>query len=69
MIENSILKALQNRSTGALTHPSLITLLCKLVGVPMSESEDKTLPKLPMPVPKTKASSISQDMDDNNDEE
>ena len=45
VIENSILKALQNRSTGALTHPSLITLLCKLAGVPMSESEEKTSPK------------------------
>ena len=69
MIENSIRKALQTRSPRALTHPSLITLLCKLDGVPMSESEEKTSPKLPVPIPKTKASSTSQDMDDDNDEE
>ena len=52
VIENSILEVLQNRCTGAHTHPSLITLLCKLAGVPMSESEEKTLPKLPLPMPK-----------------
>ena len=69
VIENSILKAFQNRSTGALTHPSLITLLCKLAGVPMPESEEMTSPKIPVLVPKTKASSTSQDMDVDNDEE
>ena len=48
------MEALQNRCTGTLTHPSLIALLYKLAGVPMSEFEEKTPPKLPLPVPKSK---------------
>ena len=54
VIKNSILKVLYNRCTGALTHHSLITLLYKLAGVPMSESEEKTPPKMPLHVPKSK---------------
>ena len=54
VIENSILKILYNRCTGALTHHSLITLLCKLASVPISESEEKTPPKFPLHLPKSK---------------
>ena len=35
----------------------------------MSESEEKTSPKLRVSVPKTKVSSTSQDMDDDNNKE
>ena len=52
---------LKNRCTGVLMHPSLITLLCKLAGVSMSESEEKTPPKLPLPVLKSKEGSTYQD--------
>ena len=48
------MEILQIRCTDVLTYPYLITLLCKLVGVPMLESEEKTLLKLPLLVPKSK---------------
>ena len=54
VIQNLILEMLKNRCIDALTHPSLITLLSKLAGVSMSKSKEKTSPKLPLPVPKSK---------------
>ena len=60
---------LKNRCTGALTHPSLITLLCKLAGVSMSESEEKTPPKIPLLVPKSKKGSTSHDIYVRDDED
>ena len=36
VIQNSIMDIMKNECIGTLTHPSLITLLCKLAGVSMS---------------------------------
>ena len=57
------------RCTGTLTHPLLIKLLCKLVGLFMSESEEKTPPKISFPIPKSREGSTSQDTCEANYEE
>ena len=49
-----IIESTYGRYTRALIHPSLITLLCRLVEVPMHESEEKFTHRLPMPLPKIK---------------
>ena len=54
VIERGIIESTQRRCTRALIHPSLITLLCKMVDVPMSESEEKSPHKLPVPFLKKK---------------
>ena len=64
------MEALQNKCTGALTHnPSLITILYKLAGVPMSEFEEKTPPKLPLPVPKSKNGSEEEPDEEGGEDE
>ena len=59
VIKSSIIEPSQGQCTGVVTHPSLITLLCKMAGVPMSESEEKSPHKLPLPMPKSKDGSTS----------
>ena len=63
MIQNSILDLLRNKCMGALTHQSLITLLCRLAGVPMNNSKEKTPPKLLLLVSRSKEGSTGSDTD------
>ena len=48
IIENLILEAVYDK---AITHPSLITKLCMIVGVQIGVNEEKFPPKLPLPFP------------------
>ena len=41
VIEQGLIKSTHGRCTGALIHPSLITQLCRSVGVPMLDSEEQ----------------------------
>ena len=67
VIQNSVLDVLRNKCTGSLAHVLLITLLCKLASVPMNDSEEKTLPKLLLPVPKSNEDSTSSNTDTEED--
>ena len=52
---------------GALIHPSLITLLCRMVEVTMSNFEEQSPHKLLVPLPK-KNNFLPQDLDDSIEE-
>ena len=54
VIERGIIESTKGRCTGVLIHLTLITLLCKIVKVHMSDSEEKSLHKLLVPLPKKK---------------
>ena len=54
VIERGLIESTQERCTRALIHPSLITQLCQLVEVSMSDSEVQVQQRLPIPLPKAK---------------
>ena len=58
VIESAIIESTQWRCIGALIHPLLIMLLCKLPGVPISESEEKSWHKFLVLFPKKKNGSF-----------
>ena len=63
VIERGIIKSTQGRCTGAPIHPSWITLLYRMAEVPMSDSDEKSLHKLPVPLPKKKDCSSQDSVD------
>ena len=68
IIERGLIESTQGRCTGALIHPSLITLLCRLAKVPMLDSEERVQQRLPIPLPKAKFGT-SGDSDEETDED
>ena len=62
-----IIESAQGRCTGALIHPSLITILCKMYEVPMLDFEEQSPHKRPIPLPTTKNGS-SEDSEDDTEE-
>ena len=63
VIDRELIESTHGRCTGALIHPSLITQLCRLVEVPMHESEEKSTRRLPLSLPKSK-DGASKDMEE-----
>ena len=68
IIERVLIESTQERCTGALIHPSLITQLCRLAEVPMLDSEEQVQQLLPIPLPKAKFGSPG-DLDEETDED
>ena len=68
VIEWGLIESTQGRCTGALIHPSLITQLCRLVKVPMLDSEEQVQQRLPIPLPKAKFESPG-DSDEETDDD
>ena len=53
---------------GALIHPSLITELCRSIGVPMLDSEEQVQQCLPIPLPRVKFGSSDESDDETDDD-
>ena len=70
VIDSSVLESTNGRCIRALTHASLVTMICKLAGVRMIESEEQCPPLIPLPLPKTKKAikSPSQMVDNGNED-
>ena len=64
VVERGLIESTQGRCTGALIHHSFIAQLCRLVEVPMLDSEEQVQQCLPIPLPKAKFGSPN-----NSDEE
>ena len=67
-IKQGLIETNHGRCTGALIHPSLITELCRSVGVQMLDSEEQVQLCLPIPLPRVKFGSPNESDDEiNND--
>ena len=54
VIERTLIDSTQGRCTETLIHPSFITQLCRIVEVPMLESEEKPHHRILLSLPKSK---------------
>ena len=54
VIERGLIESTHECYTGTMIHPSLITRLCRSVGVPMLDSKEQVQQHLPIPLPRTK---------------
>ena len=54
VIESSIIEAANGKCIGGLTHPSGITMLCKIARVKFLQSEERCPSMLPLPSLKVK---------------
>ena len=68
--ESSIFEAANVKCTRALTYPSLITMLCKMAGVRMSETKEKSprITSLPLSKSKTGSRFLRHDQDNDNED-
>ena len=68
VIERRLIELTHGRCIGGLIHPSLITELCRLVGVPMLDSEEQVQQRPPIPQPKVKFGSPEESDDETDDD-
>ena len=67
VIEREIIESTHGHSIEALIHPFLITQLCRNTEVPMHDSEEKVIHRLPMPLSRSKEG-VPDDMDEDEEE-
>ena len=68
VIEWGLIESTHGRCTGALIHPSLITQLCRSVGVPILDFEKQVQQRLPIPLPRVKFGSLDESNDEIDDD-
>ena len=68
VIECGLIESTHERCTGALIHPSLITELCRSVGVPMLDSKEQVEQRLPIPLSRVKFGSPDEYDDETDDD-
>ena len=68
VIERGLIESTHGRCTGVLIHPSMITELCRSVGVPMLDSEEQVQQRLSIPLSRTKFRNPNE-LDEKTDED